>query len=79
MLWTYRSHINWRLYWQRVLFLVAISLLNSCLGAVEMVLFGWTVARQAINPRPVFVLGHPRTGTTLLHNCPGPPGAFKRP
>ena len=68
LLWTFRAHIQWRLYWQRVLFLVAISLLNSCLGLVETLLFGWTVARQAVNPRPVFVLGHPRTGTTMLHN-----------
>jgi hypothetical protein len=33
---------------------------------------------QALPP-PVFILGHPRTGTTLLHNRPGPPGALKRP
>lgn len=26
------------------------------------------MARQPLHPSPVFVLGHPRTGTTHLHN-----------
>ena len=30
--------------------------------------FRKTIEAAEINPRPVFVLGHPRTGTTLLHN-----------
>jgi hypothetical protein len=31
-------------------------------------IFWRSAVREAvINPRPVFVLGHPRTGTTLLH------------
>eukprot|EP00965_Chrysotila_dentata_P197641 6178308-Pleurochrysis_carterae.AAC.2 len=30
-------------------------------------LHGRAIARQQLNDRPLFILGHPRTGTTLLH------------
>lgn len=32
------------------------------------VLYSQAVARQPLHPEPVFILGHPRTGTTHLHN-----------
>ena len=67
LLWSRRRHVDWSSYWQRVLFLTLLSAVNSCLGLVELVLYGRAIARQPINPRPVFVLGHPRTGTTMLH------------
>ena len=54
-------------YWQRVAFLTLLAAVNSCLGLVEIALHGRAIARQPINPRPLFVLGHPRTGTTMLH------------
>ena len=63
----YRRHVEWARYWQRVVFLCLIAAFNSLLAAVESVLYGRTIARQRIHPRPLFVLGHPRTGTTLLH------------
>jgi len=59
--------IDWRTYWQRVVFLTLLSSFNSCLATVEWLLYGRAVTRTPIDPRPVFVLGHPRTGTTLLH------------
>lgn len=31
-------------------------------------MYGRAIARQRIHSRPVFILGHPRTGTTMLHN-----------
>lgn len=68
LLWTRRSHVHWRSYWQRVLFVTALACVNSCLGLIESLLYGRAVARQPVNPRPLFVLGHPRTGTTMLHN-----------
>ena len=64
----YRKHVEWRRYWQRVVFVSLMATFNSCLGIVETLLYSWAVRRQKIHPRPVFVLGHPRTGTTLLHN-----------
>ena len=64
----HREHVDWKHYWQRVLFVLLISIFNSLLGAVEWLLYSRKVAAQPIHPRPLFVLGHPRTGTTLLHN-----------
>ena len=68
LIWRYRQHVDWRRYWQRVLFLTLVATFNSCLGLVEMVLYSKAVAKQPVHPRPIFILGHPRTGTTLLHN-----------
>ena len=64
----YRRHVEWRQYWFRVLFVSCIATFNTCLALVEWLLFSRAIKRQAIHPRPLFVLGHPRTGTTLLHN-----------
>ena len=64
----YRKHVGWRKYWQRVVFVTLIATFNSCLAIVEWLLYSRAVKKQAVNPRPLFVLGHPRTGTTLLHN-----------
>ena len=68
LLWTRRRHVDWWHYWQRVAFVTAIASLNSFLGTIEALLNGGAIARQPIDPRPVFILGHPRTGTTLLHS-----------
>ena len=65
-LFRHRKHVEWRQYWQRVLFITMISLFNSLLGLVESMLHGQSIERQRVHPRPLFVLGHPRTGTTLL-------------
>lgn len=67
-LWECGWHVQWLRYWQRVAFVSAIAVFNSCLAVVECLLYGGAIARQKVHPRPVFVLGHPRTGTTLLHN-----------
>ena len=67
-LFRHRKHVEWRCYWQRVVFITAISLFNSLLGWVEILLYGKSIERQRVHPRPLFVLGHPRTGTTLLQN-----------
>jgi len=40
---------------------------NSLLKVVERVAYGSRVARISVDPRPIFILGHWRTGTTLLH------------
>jgi hypothetical protein len=64
---TRRRSIEWWRYWQRVLFITFLASFNSCLAIVEYLLHGRRYAAYPIHPRPLFVLGHPRTGTTLLH------------
>lgn len=68
ILWRHRADVGWVSYAPRLLFLLLMACLTSCLGLIEWLVFGRAVARQALHPAPVFVLGHPRTGTTLLHN-----------
>ncbi|RHY17771.1 hypothetical protein DYB25_013134 [Aphanomyces astaci] len=61
-------HFDW-CYVPRVLFLTVLSLFNSLLGIVESILYPDTVIHRVELPTdPVFIIGHPRTGTTLLHN-----------
>ena len=64
--------VQWASYWPRLLFVTVMAALNSALALVERALHGRRI-RDALaedwmaEHRPVFVLGHPRTGTTLLH------------
>jgi len=59
--------VDW-CYIPRVLFITLVSLFNSLLTAVEWLLYERLIAATALPEDPVFVIGHPRTGTTLLHN-----------
>jgi len=44
-----------------------VSLLNSALGGLEAALHGDAIRRQPQVTDPVFIIGHWRSGTTLLH------------
>ena len=68
LLWYRRSYIDWQVYWFRLLFLFGMAWLQSVLGLVESVLHGAPIRETEINDRPVFILGHPRTGTTHMYN-----------
>ncbi|EGD80366.1 hypothetical protein PTSG_10621 [Salpingoeca rosetta] len=60
--------IDWRHYWFRVLFLFIMACVNTVLTGLEYVFHGHRTSDVVINKRPVFLLGHNRSGTTLLHN-----------
>lgn len=47
--------------------ITAVSAVNTLLGLWQDVRFGRRAARVPISPDPVFILGHWRTGTTMLH------------
>lgn len=55
-----------RRYWGRALAVTALSLRNSYWHGVEMRRFGAEVEQAQVQP-PLFILGHWRNGTTLLH------------
>ena len=59
-----RTFIDWRPYWHRLLFLTAMATFNSVIAAWEALCHGRAIAQQRLHPEPVFILGHPRTGTT---------------
>ena len=65
-----RHHqIEWRKYWPRLLLISCLSCVNSLLAIPEQLWYGKRLHEQPPSiTRPVFVLGHPRTGTTLLHS-----------
>jgi len=46
----------------------ALSVLTSAQNLLESAVYGRRVARTKIEHPPIFVLGHWRSGTTLLHN-----------
>lgn len=64
----YGTHIDWLQYWHRAAFLSAMAALNSLLGLVDSLLYGRCIAAQRLHPEPLIILGHPRTGTTHIHN-----------
>jgi hypothetical protein len=60
-----------KMHWSRLHKLISItglSVLNSGSNLMESAVFGRKIARQTIDHPPVFILGHWRSGTTLLHN-----------
>ena len=56
------------IYWPRAAFVTLASIGNSLVSALEKALFSNSIASADIVSPPVFVLGHWRSGTTLLHN-----------
>lgn len=59
------------LHWSRagrLASLVPLGLYNSLMGAVESLVHGKRIARTELVADPVFILGHWRSGTTLVHN-----------
>src|ERR1700676_4997764 len=53
--------------WKRAAFITVFSVVNFLLGLVQTVLLGRRIARTKIMESPIFVIGHWRSGTTLLH------------
>lgn len=66
---------NWYLldlkYIHRVIFITILSIFNSWLGLFETLWLlgkGREFREHSLDEQPIFILGHPRTGTTHLHN-----------
>jgi len=52
----------------RVALITALSINNSLMGALESLICGRKIQNTPLNGPPIFILGHWRSGTTLLHN-----------
>jgi len=50
-----------------VLIVCGLSVFNSFLWLIQMLVYGRKIARTEIAGDPIFVIGHWRSGTTLLH------------
>jgi hypothetical protein len=53
--------------WVMALIITLVSLLNTVLWLLQMLLYSRRIRRTEIVPEPIFVIGHWRSGTTLLH------------
>jgi hypothetical protein len=49
------------------LLILLFGALNSALGAMQRLCYGRRIARTQIPEHPIFIIGHWRSGTTLLH------------
>ena len=58
-------------YLHRAAFVSGMALGTSVMSRVEDMRFGRAIANQEIDPEPLFVIGHWRSGTTHLHNLLG--------
>ena len=58
-------------YLHRVAWITGWGVPATLLGRLEDALYGRQLAQMSIDPEPLFLLGHWRTGTTHLHNLFG--------
>lgn len=61
-----RFAVHWS-RWHFAVLSTLLSVVNSYLGLWQKILFGKRVAKTVIADPPIFIVGHWRTGTTLLH------------
>lgn len=58
-------------YYHRLAWITGISAISSVFGQIEKARFAAQLEQMEINPTPLFILGHWRTGTTHMHNMLG--------
>ncbi|MBL8797474.1 MAG: sulfotransferase [Planctomycetia bacterium] len=61
-----RFAVGWR-YWYIAVIVTVVSFFHMLLRLVQQVWYGGRIARTEIKEAPLFIIGHWRTGTTLLH------------
>jgi hypothetical protein len=64
------SRNRFRIHWSClhvVTYVTFVSMGHTLLRGVQQLIFGRRVARTPIDRPPIFIIGHWRTGTTLLH------------
>jgi hypothetical protein len=55
-------------HWHIALSITFISFFHTLLQQVQEVIYGRRIRDTVIDPPPIFIIGHWRTGTTLLHD-----------
>eukprot|EP00924_Labyrinthula_sp_SR-Ha-C_P016444 snap_masked-scaffold_6-processed-gene-3.24-mRNA-1 protein AED:1.00 eAED:1.00 QI:0/0/0/0/1/1/2/0/389 len=61
-------HIEFYKFKSRILAHLCYTFFNSVVGIFESLFYSKQIASQEIDPSPVIILGHFRSGTTLVHN-----------
>jgi LPS sulfotransferase NodH len=73
---------RWRVSLRHAGKVVSITLVaagNSFWWAVEQLIYGRAIRRTVVDPQPLIILGHWRSGTTWLHELLGLDGRFTSP
>jgi hypothetical protein len=65
---TYWRFVDFRKYFPRIIFLTMMSMFNQICFIIETIIYGRKIAKTKVQDDPVIIVGHPRTGTTHLHN-----------
>lgn len=58
-------------YYHRLAWITGLSTISSAFAQIEKFRFSKRLEEMEINPTPLFILGHWRTGTTHMHNMLG--------
>ncbi|MBN8623992.1 MAG: sulfotransferase [Planctomycetes bacterium] len=66
-------------YWYKAVLITLVSFLNTAQWLVESLILGPAIRRTKIQPRPLIILGHWRSGTTWLHELLGLDPQFTSP
>ena len=66
LLWRGRFAIHPK-FWHIATIITFVSSFHSLVRFVQQLFYGRAIARTAIHEAPIFIIGHWRTGTTLLH------------
>jgi hypothetical protein len=61
-----RFAVHWS-YWYIAFIVTVVSFCHTIMRHVQAALYGRRIARMPIREAPLFIIGHWRTGTTLLH------------
>jgi omega-hydroxy-beta-dihydromenaquinone-9 sulfotransferase len=61
-----RFRVSWRWWWLAIL-ITMMSVAHSVLSLIQRLWYGRRIDRTELRQQPIFILGHWRTGTTLLH------------
>jgi hypothetical protein len=62
-----KPQLSWK-YADRLLTTVFMSGFNSTMNGLESLIYGRKVSQVQVEQPPIFILGHWRSGTTMLHN-----------
>ena len=66
LVWQHRFDVSLS-RWPTVFAICIFSLFNLVMWLIDEAIYGWRARRCRITESPVFILGHWRAGTTLLH------------
>lgn len=66
-------------HWPKTVTITIIAAMNSFWWAVELLLYGRAIRQTKLDPAPLIILGHWRSGTTWLHELLGLDRSFTSP